>query len=451
MSAYIIGVDIGTQGTKTCVFDETGRRAASAFEASNLIMPSPGTVEQSPDELYGSVVRTIGQAIEAGNVPASSVAAIGMDGQMAGILGVDRDFNAVTPYDSWLDTRCEPQILEMKEAAGERVIALTGAPVSYAHGPKVLWWKRERPEVYRGIAKFVLPTAYVAGRLCGLSADGAYIDHTCLHFGGFSDVLNRRWSDELLLTFGVEARRMPQVVDPWRVVGHLTAAAAAQCGLLPGTPVVAGAGDQAATSLGAGVVRPGLAFDVAGTASVFSLCVDRFAPDVKHRTILYARSVLPGLWIPLGYINGGGLCLRWIRDLLAGDYDALAAEAAPLPPGSDRLMFIPHFSGRVCPNNPDVRGSFNGLTLRHTRGHLYRAVMEGIGYEYAQYRAILKQSAGMAIDEVYVIGGGSKSALFNQIKADILGVNYAALDTADTAPLDTPVEEDQSASRAAAG
>ena len=344
MSAYLLGVDIGTQGTKTCLYASDGRAAASAFEPSRLIEPAPGAVEQEPDELYGSVVRTIREVLEKSGVRPSDVAALGMDGQMAGILGVDGDFNAVTPYDSWLDIRCEAEIDEMRAAAGDRIIALTGAPVSYNHGPKVLRWKKRFPEAYARIAKFVLPVTYVAGRMCGLKADDAWIDYTCLHFSGFGDVEHLKWSEELLERFGVDGRKMPAIAEPWKLVGRITADAARECGLCEGTPVCAGAGDQAATSLGAGITRPGLAFDVAGTASVFSRCTDVYAPDVEKRTILCARSVLPGLWIPLAYIGGGGLCVRWIRDTLAGTdasvtYDRLAEEAG-IPSAGKRTASV---------------------------------------------------------------------------------------------------------------
>lgn len=437
MSAYLLGVDIGTQGTKTCLYSSDGALVASAFEPSQLIIPAPNAVEQDPDAMYGSVIRTIREVVEKSGVRPSEVAALGMDGQMAGIMGIGRNFEAITPYDNWLDCRCEAEIAHMKRVAGDRIIELAGAPVSYNHGPKVLRWKNQFPEVYSRIDKFVLPVTYIAGRMCGLKSEDAWIDHTCLHFSGFGDIERLQWSDELLETFSVERRRMPEIVAPWKVVGRISAEAAQECGLLEGTPVCAGAGDQAATSLGAGITRPGLAFDVAGTASVFSRCTDRFSPDVRNKTILYARSILPDLWIPLAYIGGGGLCVRWIRDTLAGTdpsvtYDRLAEEAEPLAPGSERLMFVPHFSGRVCPNDASVRGSFIGLTTSHTRAHMYRAVLESIGYEYALYDRILSECTGTQTREIYAIGGGAKSALFNQIKSDILGVRYTTLHTADT-------------------
>lgn len=437
MPAYLLGVDIGTQGTKTCLYHESGALSASAFEASHLIEPEAGAIEQDPEEILMSVIRTIRCVMEKSGVKPSDVAAIGMDGQMAGIMAIDKDFNAVTPYDSWLDTRCDPEIAVMKNEMGRRIIELTGAPVSYNHGPKVLRWKRRYPEIYRKAAKFVLPVTFVAGKLCGLKAEEAYLDYTCMHFSGFGDVKNMCWSEELLEHFDIDREKMPRIAAPWEVVGKLTKEAAGMCGLTEDVIVCAGAGDQAATAFGAGIVEEGLAFDVAGTASVFASCTRSFSPDTENETLLYARSILPELWLPLAYIGGGGLCVRWIRDIFRDGneeitYDTLAGEAGRIPAGSDKLMFIPHFSGRVCPNDPLVRGSFMGLTYRHNRAHMYRAVMESIGYEYAAYKRILSDSTHETPREVYAIGGGAKSDLFNQIKADILGVEYAALDVSDT-------------------
>ncbi len=442
---YLIGIDIGTQGTKTSLFSIDGRCIADAFEQSNLISPSPGAVEQDPDEIYGSVLRTVEAVMQSSGADPAGVLGIGMDGQMAGIMGIDGDWNAVTPYDSWLDTRCEKYIRLIKSEAEDLAVSITGCPVTYAHGPKVLWWKHERPEAYARISKFIMPSTYAAGRLAGLKAPQAYIDYTHLHFSGFGDVEGKRWSGELLDRFGVDGGKMPEVVEPTRVIGGLTRGAASQCGLLEGTPVVAGCGDSAATSLGAGVTRKGICFDVAGTASIFSCCVDSFNPDVKNKTLLYARSVIPGLWIPMAYINGGGLCIRWFRENLTGreklmSYRELDEEASGLPAGSGGLIFLPHFGGRVCPNNPDVRGTWVGLNWSHGRGHMYRAILEGIAYEYAVYLKILRELAGeVPISEVLATGGGARSRVFNSIKADVLGVPYTTMSDSDTATFGSAV------------
>lgn len=438
---YLLGIDIGTQGTKTGLFSQDGRKIAESFEASRLIRTGTGVVQQEPEEIYGSVLRTIAEVMEKSEINPALVAGIGVDGQMAGILGIDANWNAVTWYDSWLDTRCEKYIGLIKREAEEKVIAITGCPVTYAHGPKILWWKHEKPDIYKTIVKFVLPSTYAIGRLGGLTAESAYIDYSHLHFSGFGDVEKKEWSDELLNLFQIEKSKMPLIVNPWDIVGHLTTEAAKQCRLIPGIPLVAGCGDSAATSLAAGVTRKGVIFDVAGTASIFSCCVDQYKPDLKNKTLLFARSIIPGLWIPMAYINGGGLCLQWFRDQLAGSgspisFRLLDEESESIVPGSEGLIFLPHFSGRVCPNNADVRGSWIGLHWAHNRGHLYKSIMEGIAYEYGHYFKIIRELVeGAAFSEVYAIGGGAKSTLFNTIKADVLGIDYTPLRINDTAPL----------------
>lgn len=441
-SKYLIGIDIGTQGTKTAIYNIEGKLIADAFEESKLLSPSSGVVEQDADEIYNSVTRTTAEVMAKSGIAPSDVLGIGLDGQMAGILGIDKQWNAVTYYDSWLDTRCEKYIQLIKNTAEERVVQITGCQVTYAHGPKILWWKNERPETYKKIEKFVLPHVYAVGKLTGLKSENAYIDYTCLHFSGFGDVKNLCWSQELLDLFGVESSKMPNIVNPWDVMGTLTAEAATLCGLVEGLPVVAGCGDQAATSLAAGVTRKGIIFDVAGTASVFSCSVDEYKPDTLNNTLLFARSIVPELWIPLAYINGGGLCLKWFRDNLSSgiSYKQLDQQAAEIAPGSEGLIFSPHFSGRVCPNNPNVRGSWIGLNWVHTRNHLYRSIMESIAYEYNYYLKTLKSLiSDIKFSQVYSIGGGSKSKLFNQIKSDVLGVNYVTLNITDTAPLGSAV------------
>ena len=326
----------------------------------------------------------------------------------------------------------------MKEEAEEDQIRLTGCPVTYAHGPKILRWKAEFPDVYRRIEKFVEPVTYVAGRLCGLTSEAAYLDYTNLHFSGFADNEGLRWSEDLCRLFGADIGKMPEIVAPYQIVGGLTAEAAALTGLPAGVPVAAGCGDQAATSLDAGVAQKGACFDGAGTASVFSVCTDRYAPDVKHKTLLYPRHILPGLFQPMAYISGGGLCLKWLKSTVLGNaqsYRELEAKADLLPPGSGGLFFIPHFSGRTCPNDPNVRGMFWGLNYTHDGAALFKSSMEAIAYEYKLYLDILSESGTAGkIDVIYGTGGGSASPCFNRIKADVLGIDYAVTSRTDTAP-----------------
>jgi xylulokinase len=334
----------------------------------------------------------------------------------------------------------------------DRIIALTGGPPSISHGAKILWWMHERPEAFRRIAKFVVPGGYVAGRMAGLRGDAAFMDRTYLHFTCFSDTAAGRWSDELLQRFGVPKEKLPRIVDPWEIIGCVSAEAARETGLKQGTPIAAGCGDQAAGMLGAAMVRPGMVFDVAGTASVFAVCLDRFVPDRQHRTLFTAHLAVPGLYYALAYINGGGMNLRWFRDELAPHEKAQAAshpggfyarfdeKAQAIPPGSDRLLFLPHLGGRVCPSQPSLRGAFFGLNWSHTKAHLYRAILESVAYEYAYYQRIVHSLLPeLQFTETRAIGGGARSQVWNQIKADVLNTPYVTLNRQEFAVLGSAI------------
>ncbi len=437
---YLIGVDIGTQGTKAALFDEDFNLLCTAFEPSRLISPAPGTVWQEADDLYASCANTIRSLIEEAAIDPAKIAGVGVDGQMAGIMGVDDDGDASTCYDSWLDTRSGAYLDKMRARARKEILRISGGPLTYNHGTKILWWKNERPDAYRRTAKFVLPHSYVIGRMAGLKGGEAFFDHTCLHFSTFGDNAKKAWSKELLAEFGVEESKMPRIVSPFEIVGKVTKEFAAISALAEGTPVVAGCGDTAASTFGSGMFEPEMILDAAGTASVLCAVMDTYVPDVDNETLTMMRSPIDGYWLPLAYINGGGMCLPWIRDKLCGGgaitYDTLEAEAREVPPGSEGLLFTPHFSGRVLPSDPNLKGSFVGLDFNHTRGHMYRAIMEGVACEYRYYLSVMhKNYPKSKLDRMLTIGGGAKSALFNQIKADVLGLSVRTFKMGETALL----------------
>jgi xylulokinase len=422
MPVYV-GCDLGTMGTKAAVVDADGTLAGEAFEEVALHHPRPGLAEQDLLAIEQSAHRTIRRAVIASG-RASDIAGVAFSGQMSGIGTIDAGFGPVTHFDSWLDTRCAPYVTHMAEHR-DRVTALSGCPPTYSHGPKILWWQREHPEQFARVARFVVPGAFVAGRLCGLHADQAFIDRTYLHFSNLADTAAGAWSDELLDAFGIDGAVLPRIVDPLDVVGEVTPAASAATGIPAGVPVAAGAGDQTAAALGAGVTQPGEAFDSAGTASVFAMCTDAFTPDLDRYTLMASHGVIAGTFIAMAFINGGGLALRWFRDEIAqisGDdaYARLDALAAQVEPGSGGLLWFPHLQGRVLPPQPHARGAWVGLTAGHTHGHLFRAQLEGIAYEYATWAA----AGADQLAEARVLGGGASSALWNQIKADVLGISW---------------------------
>ena len=437
---YLIGVDLGTSSTKTAIYTLRGDLMAQASLDVNLTYPAPGQVEQESEDFYTTAAQTVQTCIRESGLDPREVAAVACDSQMAGIGSVDESFHPAGPFDSWLDMRCEPYISWMEKDASDRIIELTGCPATCDHGPKMLWAKHERPDEYARVAKFVTPAGYVAGRMAGLRGDQAFMDTTFIHFSGFSDSRNMAWSEELCGQFGLDIQKLPRIVDPWDLAGELTENAAKDFGLAPGTLVSAGCGDTAACTLGAGLVRPGMLLDIAGTASVFAATTDSFVADRSNRALLNMHSVIPGLYHPLAYIAGGGLALRWFRDQFYntsrgamlppdGDLYAEMEEAIrAIPPGADGLFFSPHLGGRVCPSSPEMRGAWLGFSWGHTRAHFYRAILESVAFEYAWYlRILLEQMEGLALLEARAAGGGARSLLWNQMKANVLGLPFRRL------------------------
>ena len=441
---YLIGIDIGTQGTKAALFDLDGNCLAESFRSSSLYRPSSGIVEEDPEKQLRAVCQTIKDCVEKSKVNVSSVAAIAIDGQMAGVIGIGKDGRNVTPYDSWLDTRCAPYILKMEKSAGVAILNKVGNAPSFNHGPKKLWWKHEHPKVYKQIASFVQPGGYAAMRLCGLDSSKAFIDRTYLHFSGFADNRNNKWDLGLCETFDLSPAKLPLIVEPDQIVGELTSAMAKRCGLIAGVPVAAGCGDTAASFLACGAVKKGICVDVAGTASVFAATTDMFKAD-KSRILGCGQAAVKGLWHPYAYINGGGMNLEWFRKELANagkisdkgiSFDELNRLAGKLSIDENIPYFVPHFGGRVCPPVPDLRGAWVGLGWNHKIEHLYKAILESVALEYGIYNQTLKgMYPQMKIEEVRVTGGGEKSVLWNTIKSAVFQTPVVQIQNKQGAPM----------------
>ena len=435
MSELLIGVDLGTTGTKAALYSVAGETLAEAAAETPLRWQGDGQVDQDPEDFYAAATQAIGDCLKQVDAEPARVEAVGVTGQMAGVLGVDSDWNPSTPYDSWLDLRCTPDVEALDREVGQRLVELSGCPAMVNHGPKMRWWCRERPEAFAATAKFVVPSGYVAGRLAGLRADDAYIDRSYLHFTGVADARAAAWSEELAAAVGVPLDKLPRIVEPTSRIGGLSAGAARACGLREGTPVAAGLGDTAAGVLGAGVVEPGQVLDVAGTAAVLSAASREFVPDVEHRTLIVMRSAIEGQWVSLAYLSAGSL-LGWVAETLwdrpsgeAPDFDELARVSREAPAGSAGLIFVPHVDGRLLPSRPQMRGAWTGLTRHHRRSHMVRSVLEGVAYEYAHYLEILRElHPDIDLREVRVVGGGARSDGWNAIKASVLGVPYARLE-----------------------
>ncbi|MDG2385238.1 MAG: FGGY family carbohydrate kinase [Pirellulaceae bacterium] len=440
---YLIGIDIGTQGTKAALFDKQGRTRATAFRKSRLHRPEVGVVEEDPDQQFQAVCHCLRTCVNESGIDPVNIAALGIDGQMAGVIGVGDDGNHVTPYDSWLDTRCGPQILEMQQTAGKRIIQKTGGPPSFNHGPKILWWKDQRSTIYQQIRSFVQPGGYAAMRLCGLTGEQAFIDKSYLHFSGFADNRRAKWDAALCQTFDIEMGKLPRIVDSNKIVGEVTAQMARRSGLKPGTAVIAGCGDTAASFLACGATKPGICVDVAGTASVFAATTKQFKSDTKYGVLGWGQSATPGLWHPYAYINGGGMNLEWFAKELASmgkkktdkTLEQLGRMAARITPQLDDPIFVPHLGGRNSPAEPNLRGAWAGLTWSHSAAHMFRAALEGVALEYYIYLHVLRSlNPELKLREIRVTGGGEKSAVWNTIKSDALGVNVIQVSRPEGAP-----------------
>ncbi len=445
----VAGIDIGTQGTKTAFFDEHGTVLSETFEASQPSHGTEGSITEDPEKQLGSVINTLKNGLEKGGIEPSDVSGVAIDSQMAGIIGVGSNGKNITPYDSWLDTRCAPFIKEMETEAGGEVLQKTGCAPSINHGPKKLWWKHNHPEVYRNITSFVQPGAYAAMRLTGKDGNEAFIDKTYLHFSGFADNARSTWDEDLCRQFQFDTSKLPRIVEPHKVIGPVTCEMSALTGLQEGTPVVAGCGDTVASFISAGATSRGVCVDVAGTASVFCATVDQFKADTENAVLACGRSVIPELWYNYAYINGGGQNLEWFKDQISNilpdsresiDFPALNRLAEEAGFSIDNPVFIPHLGGRVCPSQPWLRGAWLNLNWSHGVGHLYRSLLEGIALEYGIYLDITgKMHPELAMSELNVVGGGTNSGLWNQIKADVLGINVTKLQRSKGAPMGSAI------------
>ncbi len=447
--SYLIGIDVGSSFTKAFLFDTAGQTRGEARRDTHPQQPRPGVAEYDGAQLLQATLATIREVLDKTAVAAAQVAAICLDGMISGVMGIDAAGEATTPYTTTLDMRFAPQLNRVMAQHHDLIRAQTGCGQPTI-GPKMMWIRDEFPTVYRQTAKFVTITGYMIGKLAGLNAAESVIDYTYLWASGLSDTQHYAWSPLLCEALGVSAQKLPRIVKPADIVGRISPAAAAATGLLAGTPIVAGAGDQSAAFVGAGITQPNRAGDAAGTFPIIALCTDEFRPDLTYKLAEIIPSAIPGLWNPISLIIGGGLTHHWFQETFAhadaseagqqGEkatvYDILDAKANLVPPGADRLFFIPHLGGRACPTNTNYRGAWVGFTWAHKREHFYRAILESIAYDQTlAFRSLLTAHPSAAVTEIVVYSGGARSQVWNQIKADVMGLPYVALDREDLSAL----------------
>jgi xylulokinase len=401
----LAGLDVGTSSVKgLLVCAEDGTVIARAEAEHRLSTPRPGWAEQDPQDWWSGAQAVLGSLGEAG-----PVAGIGLTGQMHGLVALDASGGVLRPAMLWNDGRTGAECAEIEERIGlDALIGLTGnRALPGFTAPKLLWLARHEPDVYARIDRIMLPKDYVRLRLCGEHAtDVADASGTLLF-----DVAQRRWSDAELEGLDVDPGWLPRALESPALSG-MTAA---------GTPVAAGAGDQAAGALGVGVDRPGPASVVLGTSGVIFAASEAFAADPAARVHAFCHAV-PGAWHSMGVMLSAAGSLRWLRDAVApgADFGALVAEAERWEPGVEGLTFLPYLAGERTPHaDPDARGAFTGLSLRHDRGALVRAVLEGVAFGLRDGLDLVAALSGRP-SLGRVSGGGARSRLWLQILASVL-------------------------------
>jgi xylulokinase len=399
----LVGLDVGTTGVKALAVSPEGEVLARAEEEYPLSIPRPGWAEQDPEDWWRATERAVARL---GVEPAG----IGLSGQMHGLVALDAGDRVLRPAILWNDQRTAAECAEIDERVGlERLVALTGnRALTGFTAPKLLWLRRHEPEVYARIAHVLLPKDYVRLRLTGeYATDVADASGTLLF-----DVAARRWSDEVLEALELPRSWLPPALESPAVSGTTAA----------GVPVAAGAGDQAAGALGVGVVAPGRLSVVLGTSGVVFAALPEFRADPQGRVHAFCHAV-PGGWHAMGVMLSAAGSLRWLRDqVVRDDYDALLAEARRWPPGAEGLLFAPYLAGERTPHaDPDARGAFVGLSLRHDRGALTRAVLEGVAFGLRDSLDLLV-ALGVTPEAGRVSGGGARSGLWLRIVASVLGV-----------------------------
>jgi xylulokinase len=418
---YLLGIDVGTGGTRAVLVDRVGAIASSATcEHIPFASPRTGWAEQDPDDWWKAAGSAIRSAI--GNVPDANVVCAGLAGQMHGAVLLDESDEVLRPALIWCDQRTQAQCDWLNSKLGERkIIELTCNPaLTNFTLTKLLWVRDNEPELWKRFRRVLLPKDYVRFRMSGNHAiDVADASGTLM-----LDVAHRRWSEEMMTAAGLPMSSLPKLYESPEVCARLSAVGATHTGLKTGTPIVAGAGDQAGGAVGMGIVRAGAVSATIGTSGVVFAATDNPAMDSQGRVHTFCHAV-PGRWHVMGVTQAAGLSLRWIRDLLknSGDlsYDQLTTEAARVPAGADGVLWAPYLMGERTPHlDPNARATLTGLAGSHTRGHVVRAVLEGVAFSLKDTFSLFDEMA-VPVRNVRLGGGGACSDLWRQIQADVYG------------------------------
>ena len=419
---FYLGLDTGTSGTKAILIDETGRTLATHTHEYDLSTPKPLWAEQHPDTDWWVAAQDAIKAVLAkAGATGSQVAAVGLTGQMHGSVFLDANNNVLRPAMLWCDARTGAECAEITEAIGgeAKLFETIGQPVFTSFtAPKILWVRKHQPQIYEKVAKVLLPKDYTRYKLTGeFATEVSDASGTSL-----LDVRTRQWSQPMLDALQIPTDFLPPVYESTVISGEITSDAAALTGLVAGTPVVGGGGDQAAGAVGCGIVESGRASLSLGTSGVVFAHLDE--PFFDPKAIQTFCHAVPGAFHLMGCVISAAGSFEWYKDTFAPDmsYDAITAGAANVPAGCEGLLFAPYLAGERNPYfDPQARGAFVGATLRtSSRDWFARAVLEGVSYGFKDIMTLL-ESSGAPINEVRLMGGGAKSDLWRQILSDVVG------------------------------
>lgn len=427
---YLLGIDVGTSGVKAMIVTSAGEVKAQSTHSYALSSPQNGWFEQNPGDWWNATILSVREVLRQAAVPSSEVRGVGLSGQYHGLVLLDENGEVLRPCIIWNDQRTAAQSRSIQEKAGRdtlmEICASRGAP--YFTACKLQWVKEHEPRIYERIKKLILPKDYIRFMLTGeICTDVTDASGTL-----FLDVGKRQWSKEMVRILEVDPGFLPGLVESSAISGRICQRAAELTGLHSGTPVAGGAGDQASAAVGIGVVAEGILSLSLGTSGVIYGATDRLVTDTEGRFDTFCHSV-PGKWCVLACINSAAASYQWYQDKLAlGEkieaesrgqtlYDVLEREAAEVPAGSDRLIFLPYLAGERHPHtDTDARGVFFGLHAGHTRAHLVRAILEGVAFSFRDcLEAMMHRTIGMG--EIRATGGGTQSPLWRKILVNAIG------------------------------
>ncbi|MHC4415230.1 MAG: xylulokinase, partial [Planctomycetota bacterium] len=426
----------GTGGSKAVLIDATGVVVANATTEYPLSTPQPLWSEQDPDDWWQATVKSMRTVLDEAGLGPDRIAGVGLTGQMHGLVLLDLKGRVLRPAILWNDQRCAAECEVIQRSVGwDNVLRITGKPVLTGFtAPKILWVRTHEPDVYRRAARMLLPKDYVRFRLTG-----AYLSDVADASGtSLFDVRGRRWSDRMIGGLEIPRGWLPEVAESPEAGAPVSTGGARETGLLAGTPVVAGAGDQAAEAVGVGIVEAGAVSVTIGTSGVVFAATGSVRADPEGRLHAYCHAV-PGTWHLMGVMLSAGGSFRWYRDTLGQEevararglgvdpYELLTEGAAEAPAGCEGLLFLPYLTGERTPHaDPHARGAFVGLTLRHGKPHLTRAVMEGVTFGLRDSLE-LARDLGLRADRVRVSGGGTRSGFWRQMMADVFGLEVVTV------------------------